>query len=54
VALNRLAQIDPATTASISQLRQIVDFRPRLIHGYDTVDDTVVWAVAEKNLPLLL
>jgi len=53
-ALNRLAQIDPATAASISQLRQIVDFRNRIIHGYDTVDDTVVWGVAEKSLPLLV
>jgi uncharacterized protein with HEPN domain len=52
-ALNRLAQIDPATGSSVSQLRRIVDFRNRIIHGYDTIDDKVVWGVAEKSLPVL-
>lgn len=50
-ALNRLAQIDPVTAASVSELRKIVDFRNRIIHGYDTIDDTVVWGVTEKSLP---
>jgi uncharacterized protein with HEPN domain len=53
-ALNRLTQIDPVTAASVSQLRQVVDVRNRIIHGYDTIDDTVVWGVTETNLPLLI
>ena len=52
-ALNRLDGIDPATAASISELRRIVDFRNRIIHGYDTIDDEVVWGVIEKHLPIL-
>ncbi len=53
-ALKRLAEVDPVTATSISQLRRIIDFRNRIIHGYDTVDDTVVWGVVEQSLPLLI
>jgi uncharacterized protein with HEPN domain len=52
-ALNRLSRIDPETTAAISQLERIVGFRNRVIHGYDTIDDAVVWGVIEKYLPTL-
>ena len=53
-ALKRLAEVDPVTAASVSQLRRIIDFRNRIIHGYDTVDDTVVWGVAEQSVPTLI
>lgn len=53
-ALNRIDRFDPPTSARISELRLIVDFRNRIIHGYDTVDDTVVWGIVEKYLPLLI
>jgi uncharacterized protein with HEPN domain len=53
-ALGRLAQIDPPTAAAVSELRRTVDFRNRIIHGYDTVDDAVVWGVIEAHLPLLV
>ncbi len=52
--LSRLDRIDGTTAARISELRSIVDFRNRIIHGYDTVDDVVVWGVVEKHLPILL
>ena len=41
-ALKRRADTDPATAGTVSQLRRIVDFRNRIIHGYDTIDGTVV------------
>ena len=53
-ALKRLSRLDAATSARISELRRIVDFRNRVIHGYDTVDDMVVLGVAQEHLPLLL
>jgi len=53
-ALNRLSQVDPETAAKISELRRIVDFRNRIIHGYDTVDDVVVWGVIQSHLPKLV
>jgi len=53
-ALKRINQIDPPTATRISELRRTVDFRNRIIHGYDTVDDGVVWGIVEKHLPLLI
>jgi uncharacterized protein with HEPN domain len=53
-ALNRIDRLDPPTAARISELRLIVDFRNRIIHGYDTVDDTVGWGIVEEHLPALI
>ncbi len=35
----------------LSSTRQIVNFRNRLIHSYDKVDDTIVWAILQLHLP---
>lgn len=53
-ALNRLEQADPATAPGIEDLRRIVGFRNRIIHGYDTIDDATVWGVIEGRLPRLI
>ena len=53
-ALNRIDRLDPPAASRISELRLIVDFRNRIIHGYDTVDDRVVWGIVEKHLPRLI
>jgi uncharacterized protein with HEPN domain len=53
-ALRRIEQRDPPAAARISELRRIIDFRNRIIHGYDTVDDVVVWGVTERHLPFLI
>ncbi|MEM6840674.1 MAG: HepT-like ribonuclease domain-containing protein [Bacteroidota bacterium] len=37
----------------LSHTRQIVDFRNRLIHSYDNIDDTIVWVVIKKHIPTL-
>ena len=52
-ALNRLNRVDPSTADQISQTRRIIGFRNILIHGYDIVENTVVWDIIEKNIPLL-
>jgi len=53
-ALSRLDRLAPETAARITALRRIVDFRNRIIHGYDSVDDVIVWRTIEHHLPLLL
>jgi uncharacterized protein with HEPN domain len=53
-ALNRLERFDPGVAARISSSRRIVDFRNRIIHGYDAIDDEIVWGVVEKHLPQLV
>ncbi|KGO94806.1 HepT-like ribonuclease domain-containing protein [Flavobacterium subsaxonicum] len=37
----------------LSYSREIVNFRNRLIHAYDSIDDSVVWAIKTNHLPLL-
>lgn len=53
-ALNRLDHLDPEVAGRIGELPRIVGFRNRIIHGYDTVDDAMVWGVIEAHLPRLL
>ena len=52
-ALNRLSKVVPHIISRISRHRRIISFRNALIHGYDVVDDTVVWEVVTKDLPIL-
>jgi uncharacterized protein with HEPN domain len=49
-AINRLSRIDASITDSWPDAPRIVAFRNILIHGYDIVDDRVVWDVVQKNL----
>lgn len=37
----------------ISNSKKIVDVRNRIIHGYDSVSDDVIWGIVIKNLPVL-
>lgn len=53
-ALNRLARADADIAARIEDLPRIVAFRNVLIHGYATIDDTIVWEVATRRLPRLI
>ena len=53
-ALGPLRQNDPETAARIDGLHRIVEFRNRIIHGYDSIDDATVWGVVEDRLPGLI
>jgi len=37
----------------LSHTRQVVTFRNRLIHAYDSVDDSIVWTIVKNHLPIL-
>ena len=50
-ALNRILDKDP--NFPISNARKIIGFRNRLIHAYDAVDTSMVWAIFVNHLPLL-
>ncbi len=50
-ALNNALRMEPGL--SITNARKVVDMRNKLIHGYDEVEDTVVWNVIIKYIPLL-
>ncbi len=50
-ATNRILQIDDSI--EISNARRIVDLRNWVIHGYDKVDDVIIWGTILKDLPKL-
>lgn len=37
----------------LSNSRKIVDTRNRIIHGYDSVSDDIIWGTVVKHLPIL-
>ncbi len=37
----------------ITDSRKIVDVRNRIINGYDSVSDDIIWGIVIKNLPIL-
>ena len=53
-ALNRIKEYAPSVLEKIREHRSIVSFRNILIHGYDTIDDRIVWDVIEEDLENLL
>lgn len=52
-ALNHANQMDSTVESSLFELRQMVAIRNRIIHGYDSVDDKIVWDVASNRIPTL-
>ncbi len=50
-ATNRLIKIE--NNIEISDSRRIVDLRNWIIHGYDKVDDVIIWGIISKDLPKL-
>ena len=52
-ALNRLHQMNPEISSHITSLREIVDFRNVLIHGYATIMPGRVWDYVEHDLQVL-
>jgi len=53
-AVGRLRRDDPETADRLSEHERIVAFRNVLVHGYDLVDDAIVWDTIRTKLPLLL
>jgi len=52
-ALSQALQIEPDLPHRITYTQRIIAFRNRLIHGYASVSDELVWGVLEVNLPIL-
>lgn len=53
-ALNRIHNTDSELLENISEHRRIIGFRNILIHGYDIVDEAIVWQAVTKHLPILV
>jgi uncharacterized protein with HEPN domain len=50
-AFARITKINPEI--HVSNMRKIIDTRNRIIHGYDTVSDDILWGIVVRHLPLL-
>ena len=50
-ATNRILKIEDKI--EISNSRRIVDLRNWVIHGYDKVDDVIIWGIVSKDIPEL-
>ena len=48
-AMSRILDIN--AEIKISHTRKIVDTRNRIIHGYDSVSEDILWGIIIKNLP---
>jgi len=51
-AMSKLLKINPAIPLTHS--RVIVDLRNRVIHAYDSIDETIIWKIVVKDIPRLL
>ena len=47
-ALNKLKQIE--SNLSIQNDKQIIGFRNRLVHAYDSIDNAIVWVIVKRHL----
>lgn len=50
-ALNKFNKIE--TSIEIENDKQIIGFRNRLVHAYDSIDSSIVWAILKVHLPKL-
>ncbi len=53
-ALNRIKTIDYDMLVRIDNWREIIGFRNVIAHGYDVVEDEIVWESIINDIPLLL
>jgi uncharacterized protein with HEPN domain len=50
-AMNRIEKLD--STLNISSKKQIINMRNRVIHGYDKIDNEIIWGTIVRHLPTL-
>ena len=46
----QLAKLEPGLIKAVSNLKLAIDLRNRIIHGYDSVDDEIVYLIATEDL----
>jgi uncharacterized protein with HEPN domain len=49
--MNKLGKIEP--DLHISNKKQIINMRNRVIHSYDSIDNEIVWGTILRHLPIL-
>ena len=49
-ACAQLAKLEPGLIKAVSNLKLAIELRNRIIHGYDSVDDEIVYLTATEDL----
>ncbi|MEW5718044.1 MAG: HepT-like ribonuclease domain-containing protein [Chloroflexota bacterium] len=52
-ALSQAENDNPDLSTLIPDVRRIVGMRNRIIHGYDSVDDELLWQTIQSHIPPL-
>ena len=52
-AVNKFQKIQPENLNLLLFSKEIINFRNRLVHAYDAIDDSIVWAIKTNHLPNL-
>ena len=52
-AFNRMISADPSFRVLFPEAGKIIGARNRIAHGYETVDDEVIWTASQDNIPRL-
>ncbi|MGH2551043.1 MAG: HepT-like ribonuclease domain-containing protein [Thermomicrobiales bacterium] len=52
-ALGAAAEIDPRLREDYPEIRQAIGMRHRIIHGYDRLDDQIIWQTLVEDIPPL-
>jgi len=50
-AMNQIEKLD--SSLDISSKKQIINLRNRVIHGYDKIDNEIIWGTIIRHLPKL-
>jgi uncharacterized protein with HEPN domain len=51
-AMNRIVKEYPKI--KLGETRKIIDTRNRIIHGYDSVSEEIIWSICINDLPKLM
>ena len=52
-ALGRLEKMEPSAVSRLGDIRNIIGFRNRLVHGYRFVEPKRVYQISQIDLPIL-
>lgn len=52
-AMNSISRMNPELATRISHARKIVGFRNLLAHDYPAIVDEAVWAITDRDVPVL-
>lgn len=50
-AINKVKHHSP--DINLQNAKKIIDFRNRIVHAYDSIDDSIVWVIIRSHLPQL-